>query len=170
MSEKSENKQLRIGRVMAALAAFLVLTGCATIPPMNYVADSSPSHASLTFFRQRHYMSSALTAVVVIDGKGVGPLDNGQVLVTNAPTGDLKIEITSNSDFRSLALPFHAEAGKDYFVEIMPQSAYIGLPGGGLFVMPRERGPVSACNMNWCIAVLNVDEAKRRIAKLNTQE
>jgi hypothetical protein len=169
MSETNRRPSPRLAWVIATGAMVLTLGGCATIPPMNFVADSTPNRASLTFFRQRHYVSMALTAVVVIDGKGVGYLGNGQVLVANASPGDVKIEITSDSDFRSLAMPFHADPGGDYFIEVMPQSLYLGLPSGAFFVMPRESGPVSACNMNWCVAVLSPDEAKARIAKLNAR-
>jgi hypothetical protein len=57
--------------------------------------------------------------------------------------------------------------GGNYFYEVLPQSVYIGLPHGGVFVAPREQGPVSACNHVWCIAALSSDVASAKIEKLS---
>jgi hypothetical protein len=155
------------------LAAIAVLTlnlfGCATeAPVLNFIADNSPNHASIIFFRERNYFNSLIDANILIDGKGVGPLKNGQTLTANISPGDFKIQIKSDTDlFDSLILPIQTEKSGTYFYEVLPQSVYIGLPHGGVFVMPREQGPVSACNHVWCIAALSSDIARAKIEKLS---
>jgi len=152
----------------AALAALTVvaglLVGCATMPPVvPFVADNNPDRASVTIFRERQFSNSAFATMVRIDRKTVGALRNGDLLVANATPGDLNIAVQSEYDFRELALPIHAESGRDYYVEVLPRSVYLERLGPGVVVLPREKAGASACNGKWCIATLSADEARARM-------
>ena len=155
----------------AALAALTgiagLLAGCATMPPeVPFVPDNNPDRASVTIFREHQFLNGAFDTMLRVDRKSVGVLKNGALLVANAAPGDLNIAIQSEYDFRELVLPLHAEAGRDYYVEVLPRSVYLERQGAGVSGLPREKAAVSACNGKWCIAAMSAEDAKARMAKL----
>jgi hypothetical protein len=149
---------------LTALAGFLA--GCATMPPeVPFVPDSNPDRASVTIFRDHQLLNGSLDTMLRIDRKTVGDLKNGGLFVANAAPGDLNIAVQSEYDLHELVLPLHAEAGQDYFVEVLPRSAYLKRLGAGVLALPPEKASVTVCNMKWCVAKLSADEAKARMPK-----
>ena len=161
------HRRSRAARLAVLAAAGGLLVGCATMPPqVPFAPDSNPDRASVTIFRERQSLNSRLDTMLRIDRKTVGVLKNNKVLVANAAPGDLNIAIQSEYDFRELVLPLHAEPGRDYYVDVLPRTVYLERLGPGVFVLPREKAAVAACNGKWCIALLSADEAKARMPNL----
>jgi hypothetical protein len=154
----------------AAFAALTVvagaLAGCATMPPeVPFVPDDNPDRAAVTMFREHQFLNGAFTILVRIDGKSVGELKNGGQLAANATPGDLKIAFQSEYDFRELVLPLHAEAGRDYYIDVLPRAIYLQQFAGGAVNLPKEKAANTVCNSKWCITTLTADDAKARMEK-----
>ncbi len=160
------HRKSRAAALAAMTAGAGLLAGCATMPPeVPFAPDANPDRASVTIFRERQFLNSAFQVMVRIDRKTVGSLKNGEVLVANATPGDLNIAIQSEYDFRELVLPLHAEASRDYFVDVLPRQDYLDRLGPHVLALPPEKASVADCNIKWCIVAVSADEAKARMTK-----
>ncbi len=159
----------KIGRAVACVAGLVAatLTGCAeerpsapaapaatsaeTGPP-PVLAATSDGTAKLLVFRQTRFVAGGELAVVKINGKMVGRLGNGGVMMTEVPAGPVEMQVSTMLDFGRLTMPLKAEAGRQYYVELVAQlpHAVVGATGIPYFFKQDDPSPGGACGGRWC--------------------
>lgn len=166
------------GRRWLVLALTMALTGCAS--GVRY-ADSStslpaldPAQTRLTIFREWHFSGGGVNARVKIDGKKVGTVPNGSVLVVEHASGNLKISLDSPMDmFDGMDFNLKTEPGETYYIEIRSTHAdYMQTMGGALPYLLgslRAEGVTDFCGHGWCAALRTESVAVPKLADLDIE-
>jgi hypothetical protein len=160
------NSRSATTRSTLVLAAILVMAAVIVAPPAPgrsqpapEAAAQSPSVAELVFVRKSRFMAGLETAVVRVDDEVVARVDNGKTVTAPVSAGDHVIDIRTPGDFGRLTLPFKAEGGQTYRVELDAQApqSIVGLGGVPLFIRPPYSS--SACGGRWCAVISRVEPA-----------
>ena len=160
------------------LACFLALPACASGPRYADYSPSmkplDPAASRLTIFRESHFSGSGMDARVKIDGKTVGTVPNGSVLVVDHAPGNLKISLDSRADmFDGMEFPITAEPAHAYYIEIRSTHAdYMQTMGGALPYLlgsMRAEGVTDYCGHGWCAALRSESEAAPKLAELDVE-
>ena len=145
--------------ILVMAAAIVALPATGRCQPAPEAAAPSPSPAEFVFVRKSRFVAGLETAVVRVNGKVVARVDNGKTVTAPVSPGDLVIDIRTPGDFGQLTMPFKAEGGQIYRVELDAQApqSIAGVGGATLFIRPPYSS--SACGGRWCVAISRVEPA-----------
>jgi hypothetical protein len=159
------------------MALVVAVAGCASGPRYSDTSTSlatlAPTKVRLTIFREAHFAGSGVDARVKIDGRTVGKVPNGSVLVVEYEPGNLRIGLDARSQSDGMEFTLPTTAGENYYVEIRSTHAdYMTNMGG---VLPYVLGSMHAegvtqhCGPGWCAALRSKGEALTKLADLDVE-
>lgn len=151
--------------------------GCATGPKFAQISDHlqpvQDTKTRLVFFRTSHFVGSAISAHIKINGEKVGTLGNGAVLIVDRQPGDLAITIEQPISFSGLQFVLKTNAGSELYIEVASGDADDFFEKAG--ALPYLLGGLRAqdvnqhCGADWCAAIRNRDEALPKLSELELE-
>lgn len=127
-----------IGRLVLVCVVTLSLQACGSSGPQfseSRVARPADNRtARLVFFRESHFVGGGNVYRVAVNGKRVGSMPDGSVLIVDVPPGSLNIvfstiwSATALFNDGSLHMPVIAAAvGQEYYIEVKPGESTIAV-------------------------------------------